>query len=173
MRWRLFCACERAPANTGCVSLSILHNKSHSPEREVNDVKPLLFIVHIHCEGFTMILPRQGHVRVQNHNLCRQGKFDQIWAAEVPTLTNRTCHALRNQVPPACCVFSPPARTPANTGCILKRQRQLSAVEKQKVSYFFFYNEKKSISYYFTAFASHSKKRYSHNCVCSNSVVLE
>lgn len=44
-RWKLFCASERSTGkNTGRVSLSILHNKSHSPEREGNDVKPLLFI---------------------------------------------------------------------------------------------------------------------------------
>lgn len=43
---RRFCAAERAPANTGRVLLSILHNnKSRSPEREWDDVKPLFFIV--------------------------------------------------------------------------------------------------------------------------------
>lgn len=46
LRQRRFCAAERAPANTGRVLLSILHNnKSRSPEREWDDVKPLFFIV--------------------------------------------------------------------------------------------------------------------------------
>lgn len=137
-----FRASERT--NTGWVTLSILHNKSYSPERGVHDVNPLFFSVPAYSLSRFYIDSTQQNPcwrpEVPSHNQCRWNKFDQIWATEVPTPTNQTCQGVWIRVPQLlwmqlrcrCYVWAALSpQTFANNSSDLERKCQLSAVEMQ------------------------------------------